>query len=545
MKQYVIGIDFGTLSGRAILVDAENGAEIAEATHVYPHGVMDEALPSGRKLPPMFALQHPADYLEALSNTVPRLLEQTGVSPVQVAGIGIDFTASTVLPVNGDGTPLCMLPEFEGEPHAYVKLWKHHASEPQANEINALARERGEAWLNSYGGSVSCEWMIPKILEVLQNAPEVYARTDRFTEAGDWITRVLTGNETHSAVFAGYKACWSAESGFPSNDFFKALDPRLSGIVGSKICAHVNPIGEIAGKLNARGAELLGLPEGIPVALPMIDGHAAMPALGVTDVGELVIVIGTSCNLFVNSRTCPEIDGICGKVRDGVYPELYTYEAGQACCGDIYEWFVQNCVPAAYEREAGARGINLHKLLREKAMKLRPGESGLIALDWHNGNRCIIGNTFLSSMMLGMTLQTKAEEIYRAWIEATAFGSRVIMEQLEKGGVEIHTVYAGGGIASKDEMMMQIYADVLGKEIRIAASKQAGALGSTIYAAVAAGIYPDIASAVRCMTRPCTRVYTPDPENQALYQKLYEEYVTLQDYFGRGGNAVMERLKGR
>ena len=545
MKKYVIGLDFGTLSGRAILVDTANGQEIAEAVYEYPHGVMDACLPSGKELPPMFALQHPLDYIEAIRFTVPAVLQKANVSPDAVVGMGIDFTASTVLPVDQEGTPLCLLPDLTDEPHAYVKLWKHHAAEPQANEINALAESRGEAWLANYGGSVSCEWMLPKILEILRNAPDIYARTARFTEAGDWLSRVLTGKETHSAVFAGYKALWNSESGFPSDDFFKALDPRLGGIVGSKICQTVNPIGEIAGVLNANGAELTGLNPGTPLALPMIDGHAAMPALGITGEGELVIVVGTSCNQFINSSKKLEIDGICGFVKDGVYSDLYTYEAGQACAGDIYEWFVQNCVPASYIEEAKEREISVHQLLREKAMRLQVGESGLVALDWHNGNRCVIGNTFLSAMMLGMTLQTKPEEMYRAWIEATVFGSRAIIEQFEKGGIEIKAIYMGGGIVAKDEMMMQIYADVTGKEIRIAASRQAGALGSAIYAAVAAGVYQTIAEAVAHMTRPYQKAYTPNPENQARYEKLYAEYVTLHDYFGRGGNAVMERLKGR
>ncbi len=542
MKNYVVGIDYGTLSARAVLVDAANGDEVAEAAFLYPHGVMDACLPSGKKLPPKYALQHPADYLNALSATVPSLLEQTAIPKEQVKGVCIDFTACTVLPVDENRTPLCMTEDMEDEPHAYVKLWKHHSAEREAKEIDALAKARGESWFAYYGGNVSCEWLFPKLLEIAREAPHIYQKTARFLEAADWLSEVLTGRESRSAMFAGYKALWNPETGYPSNEFFKALDPVLDGVIGTKIPEKVNDNRENAGLLNAEGARLTGLCEGTPLAIPMIDGHAAMPALGTVGEGDLMIVVGTSCNQFINSRVRCDIDGICGYVRDGVIPGLYTYEAGQACAGDIYEWFTKNCVPEQYEIEARARGMKMHALLREKAMKLSPGESGLIALDWHNGNRCLLGNTSLSSMMLGMTLATRPEEIYRAWIEATVYGSRMIMEQFEAGGLSIKRIVAGGGISVKDEMMMQIYADVTGRSVEIAESAQAGAKGSAIRAAVAAGIYPDLCRASKSMIGPAARVYTPDPERHKIYNRLYQEYKTLHDYFGRGENPVMERL---
>jgi L-ribulokinase len=542
MKNYVVGIDYGTLSARAVLLDTENGDEVAEATYIYPHGVIDECLPSGKKLPPKYALQHPADYLNALPETVPLLLEQGGIPKEQVKGVCIDFTACTVLPVDEKRVPLCMTEGMEDEPHAYAKLWKHHSAEREAKELDALARARDESWFAYYGGNVSCEWLFPKLLEIAREAPHVYQKTARFLEAADWLSEMLTGRESRSAMFAGYKALWNPETGYPSNDFFKALDPLLDGVIGTKIPETVNDNRENAGLLSAKGARLTGLCEGTPLAIPMIDGHAAMPALGTVDEGDLMIVVGTSCNQFINSRERRDIDGICGYVRDGVIHGLYTYEAGQACAGDIYEWFTKNCVPESYEVEARERGMKMHALLREKAMKLSPGESGLIALDWHNGNRCLLGNTSLSSMMLGMTLATRPEEIYRAWIEATVYGSRMIMEQFEQNGLTVNRIVAGGGIAKKDEMMMQIYADVTGKPIEIAESAQAGAKGSAIRAAVAAGIYPDLAEASRRMIRPADRVYIPDPERHELYNRLYAEYKILHDYFGRGENPVMERL---
>lgn len=542
-RKYVIGLDFGTLSGRAILVNAADGEELAEAVFAYPHGVMDTTLPGGTPLPPKFALQHPGDYLEVLRRTVPEVLREAGVQAEEIAGIGMDFTACTALPTDKAGVPLCMKPEYANEPHAYVKLWKHHAAQPQANEINELAKVRGEAWLEDCGGDVSCEWLLPKLLELLRKAPELYDKAERFTEAADWLSLVLTGEETRSASFAAYKALWNAETGYPSDAFLTALDPGLHGAAEKMLAGRIVPVGERAGLLSQTGAELCGLPVGTPLAAPMIDGHAAMPALAVTEEGDLMMVIGTSCNQFVHSRTRRSIPGICGHAYSGVIPGMDTYEAGQACAGDAFDWFVQNAVPTAYEEEAKRRGVSVHQVLRERAARLAPGESGLLALDWLNGNRCLLGNTELSGMMLGITLQTKPEELYRAWIESVAYGSRMILEQLETGGISVRRICAGGGIPQKDGMLMQIYADVLGKEISVAGSGQACALGSAIYAAVAAGIYPTVEEAARKMAKPPTQIYTPNEEHRKAYNRLYAEYCTLHDYFGRGQNRVMERLR--
>ena len=542
MKQYVIGIDYGTLSGRTVLVNTETGEGVAEATHSYAHGVMDETLPCGKKLPANYALQHPNDYLEVLRTTVPTVLKQANVNADDVVGIGIDFTACTVLPIDQAGTPLCMKEEYENEPHAYVKLWKHHAAQPEADVITALAEKRGEPWLPIYGGKISSEWVLPKLLQVLREAPEVYENTDRFIEAADWLSLMLTDTETHSAAFAGYKGLWNAETGYPNDAFMTALDERLHGVVGTKLSEKVLGMDQIAGRLSVRGASLTGLPVGIPVALPMIDAHAAMPALNITGDGDLMMIVGTSTCHILNSTQGKNVEGICGYVKDGVIPGFYTYEAGQAAVGDSFDWFVKNCVPASYTEEAKEKGINLHKLLREKASKLKVGESRLLALDWLNGNRSILVNAHLTGLILGLTLQTKPEEIYRALIEATAYGTRVIVEQYEQNGIEIKSICAAGGIAQKDEMMMQIYADVLNREIRIAGSTQAGALGSAIYASVAAGIYPDVKSAAERLAKPDLKVYKPNEENRNAYSKLYAEYKKLHDYFGMGGNDVMLKI---
>ena len=541
MKRYTIGVDFGTLSGRALLLDAESGAVLATSVLNYPHGVMDRELPDGTSLPPQYALQHPADYIEVLKTTVPDVLRQADVSPEEVVGIGIDFTTCTLLSMYEDGTPLCMDPKYEHEPHAYVKLWKHHGAQPEADFINALAKERGEEWIDVYGGKISSEWAIPKILETLHKAPEVFADTARFLDAGDWLSYVLTGEESHAAGFAGFKCLWGADRGYPNNDFFTAVDPRLSGLIGTKISADVRTVEGTAGKLSAKGAELTGLCEGIPVALPILDAHAAMPALDIVKPGVLMIIVGTSGVQLVHADRKYDLQGICGYVRDSVVPGLYTYEAGQSGLGDCFDWFVKNGVPESYEREARESGMSIHKYLREKAKALRVGESGLLALDWLNGNRSTLQDADLSGMVLGITLSTRPEEIYRALIEATAFGLRRILDVFTGGGMEIFSIRASGGIAKKDEMLMQIYADVCGKTIDVVNTEQGAAHGSAIYAAVAAGVYPSVVEASEALAVKDAQTYTPNPENFARYEQLYAEYCRLYDYFGTE-NHVMKRL---
>lgn len=543
MGTYAVGIDFGTLSGRCVLVDCSNGREVAEAVCNYPHGVMDDCLPNGKKLPPLYALQHPEDYLLVLRTTVRQALEKAGVSPQEVAGVGIDFTACTLLPVDSKGTPLCTYPEYEAEPHAYVKLWKHHGAQAEADEINALAEQRKEKWLYANGGKLSCEGAFPKILEVLRKAPEIYQKTARFMEAADWLVSMLIGEEVHSKPFAGYKALY-LDGAYPTNDFLVSLDPGLDGIVGTKISEKVQGFSKAAGKLCPEGAALTGLQVGTPVAIAQIDAHAAMPALKITRPGELMIILGTSACHIVNGTAEESITGICGYVTGGVIPGLVTYEAGQAAVGDIFDWFVKHYTPADYQKEADARGVSPHVILTEKAEKLAVGESGLLALDWMNGNRSVLDDSQLSGLILGLTLGTKPEEVYRALLEATAFGTKMIIDTLEKNQVPISCVKVAGGIANKNAFLMQTYADVLNREIQVCQSTQAGALGSAIYAATAAGCYPTIQEAAEAMGTSFHKRYLPNAEKHQAYAKLYADYKQLHDYFGRGENNVMKRLLG-
>ena len=547
-KKYSIGIDFGTLSGRAILVEVDTGDIIATAVKEYTHGVMDEYLPDGKtRLGPDWALEHPADYLEVLKETIPAVLKESGVDAENVIGLAIDFTACTMLPVDASGTPLCMKEEYKTNPHTYVKLWKHHAAQYEANKLNEKAAERGEKFLSRYGGKISSEWLFPKIMQILDEAPEIYAAADRFMEATDWVTMRLTGNERRNSCTAGYKAIWSKREGYPSKEFFKALDPRLENVVEDKLSTDIYPLGGKAGELTQEMAELTGLKAGTAVGIANVDAHVAVPSLGITEAGKMLMIMGTStCHMVLGTEE-KIVPGMCGVVEDGILPGFFGYEAGQSCVGDHFQWFVENCVPAAYTDEAKSRNISIHKLLREKATQLKVGESGLIALDWWNGNRSVLVDVDLTGLIIGCTLQTKPEEIYRALIEATAYGTNMIIETFENSGVKIDELYACGGIAEKDEMMMQIYADVTNREIRISGSPQAVALGSAMFGAVAAGKarggYDSIFEAAKYMSKVKEAYYKPNPANVEAYKKLYAEYKLLHDYFGRGENDVMKRLK--
>ena len=539
-KKYTIGIDFGTLSARAVALELATGEEVAQAVFEYPHGVLDRQLPSGRKLPPQFALQHPQDYLDSLRAVIGGVLQR--VKKEEVAALCVDFTTSTLLPVDEQGTPLCFLPEFSDEPHAYCKLWKHHGPVKQALAFDRVARSRGEKWLAKCGGTSSSEWMFPKILETLEQAPEVYDRTCRFYEAGDWLSLMLTGRESHNPCMAGLKGYWNPTDGFPEDDFFRAVHPGLSGIVGTKVCSRVDRADDLAGGISAAGAALTGLMEGTPVAIPMGDAHAAMPALNITEPGQCLLVLGTSGVLMVNSSQPVAVPGICSQAEGGIYGDLCTLEAGQAGLGDCFDWFVHHCVPAAYRQEAEEQNLSIHQLLQKKAGTLRPGESRLLALDWWSGNRSILKNDDLSGMILGLNLQTRPEEIYRALIEATAFGLRVIVDNYESHGVQVGNICAAGGIAMKAPLLMQIYADVLGRELTVGHSAQAGARGSAICAAVAAGRFSSLREAANQYARPCEKAYGPIAENVEVYEKLYREYKKLHDYFGRENN-VMDNLQ--
>jgi ribulose kinase len=453
-RALVVGVDFGTLSGRALVVRVADGAELGSAVHPYAHGVVDDRLPTtGVRLPPDWALQVPSDYIDVLRNAVPEAIRSSGADRDEVIGIATDFTACTMVPTTEDGIPLCELPQFAGRPHSYVKLWKHHAAQGQADRINDLAAKRGESWLPRYGD-----------------------------------------------------------------------------------------LGDRAGNLSARAAEWTRLPEGIAVAAGNVDAHVTNPAGQAIEPGQMVAIMGTSTCHTMNSDQLHEVPGMCGVVDGGITKGLWGYEAGQSGVGDIFGWFVHNSVPEGYATEARSRGIGLHELLTEKAAAQQVGEHGLLALDWHSGNRSILVDHELSGMIVGQTLATKPEDIYRALIEATAFGARTVVEAFNQAGVPVREFVVAGGLI-KNAFLMQIYADVLNMPLSVVSSEQAPALGSAIHAAVAAGAYPDVAAASAVMGRAEKNVYQPIKANVASYDELFEEYRTLHDYFGRGENKVMHHLR--
>lgn len=536
--KYTIGIDFGTLSGRAVLAETETGRIVASRVHEYAHGVMEADLPQG------WALQHPGDYLEVLETTIPGLMAAAGVPREDVIAIGVDFTASTTLPVDEDGIPLCFREEFSREPHAFVKLWKHHSAQAQANRITALAQARKEPWLEFYGGKVSCEWSVPKLLELLEEAPYIYSAMAHWMEAGDWIVWQLTGQPRQSACGVGYKAFW--RQGFPSPEFFKALDPRLENVSAEKFSAPVIPVCTAAGGLLPCMAQKLGLAAGIPVAASMVDAHACFPTAGITEPGGVLAILGTSGCYMALSREFIPVPGISGAVEDGILPGFWGYEAGQSCVGDHFAWVADRITPESYRQEARLQGVSVQQYLTGLARDQKPGQHGLVALDWWNGNRSILMDADLTGLILGMTLSTRPEDIYRALIEATAYGARTILDNYRRHGLPCDALYTTGGICLKNPMMMQIYADVLNIPVHVADTQQGGALGSAILAAAVAGSgsggHDTPEAAIKAMAPGCGITYLPDPADAAAYEKLYGIYTRLQDHFGVQNPDIMHTL---
>src|SRR5579862_8186953 len=538
---YVVGADFGTLSARALVVRVSDGTEAGTAVREYAHGVIDRSLAGHGELPPDWALQDPGDYTEALSVAVPAAIRDAGIDPRQVVGVATDFTASTCMPVLAAGTPLCQLPHLAGRPHAYPKLWKHHAAQPQADRINAAAHERHEKWINRYGGKISSEWQFAKALQVFDEDPEIYQLADRWIEAADWIIWQLCGTETRNACTAGYKGIFQ-DGQYPSRDFLAALDPRFASFAADKLAHPITPLGALAGPLTPAAAALTGLPEGIAVAVGNVDAHVTLPAAGSCAPGTMVAIMGTSTCHVMNGTGLAEVPGMCGAVDGGIVAGLWGYEAGQSGVGDIFAWFTRNGVPGEFADEAGRRGVSVQQLLDEKAAAEPVGAHGLVALDWEGGNRSVLVDGRLSGVIVGLTLATTAPEIYRALLESTAFGTRMIMDTFRDSGVPVTELVVAGGLI-KSKPLMQIYADVTRRPLSVIGSGQGPALGSATHAAVAAGAYPDVPAAAAAMGRIDRDVYRPAAGRADVNDELYAEYVRLHDYFGRGENPVMHRLR--
>ena len=542
MSKYVIGVDYGTLSGRAVVVRTQDGAELGSAVFEYPNAVMDTVLnATGKKLGPDWALQNALDYVEVIKHTVPAAIKAAGIDPADVVGIATDFTACTILPVTEDGRPLSELEQFKGNPHAYVKLWKHHAAQPHADRINQLARDRNESWLALYGGPISCEWELAKGLQLFEEAPDVYASMYKFVEAADWIIWQLCGTYVRNACTAGYKG--NLQGGeYPSREYFEALSPGFGDFAETKLKHPIGQLGALAGGLSFEAAAWTGLNPGIAVAVGNVDAHVTAPAAKATQPGQMVAIMGTSTCHVMNGDKLAVVPGMCGVVEGGIVSGLYGYEAGQSGVGDIFAWYVNNQVPVSYFEAAAAASKSVHQHLTDLAAQQKVGEHGLIALDWHSGNRSVLVDHELSGLMMGSTLTTKAEDGYRALLESTAFGTRKIVETFRESGIGVTEFIVAGGLI-KNQFLMQLYSDVTRLPLSILDSEQGPALGSAIHAAVAAGEYPDVRTASDAMGRVQKAMYRPNEERAAQYDRLYAEYETLHDYFGRGENNVMKRLK--
>ena len=442
-----------------------------------------------------------------------------------------------------DGTPLCEVPEFATSPHAFVKLWRHHAAQPQADRINLLARESGQQWLARYGGLISSEWEFAKALQMLEEAPELYAAMDHFVEAADWIVWQLTGTYIRNACTAGYKGLYQ-DGAYPDAAFLSALNPGFASFVSDKLDHTIGLLGDRAGSLSAQAAAWTGLPEGITVAVGNVDAHVTASAAQAVGPGQMVAIMGTSTCHVLNATELHEVPGMCGVVEGGIVPGLWGYEAGQSGVGDIFGWFVKHGVPSQYYETADATGVSVHELLTELSRDQAVGEHGLIALDWHSGNRSVLVDHELSGVVVGQTLATRAEDTYRALLEATAFGTRTIIDSFNNSGVPVTELIVAGGLL-KNTLLMQIYADVTNLPLSTIGSTQGPALGSAIHAAVAAGAYPDIHGAARAMGRSNKAVYHPIAENVKAYEELFADYTELHDWFGRGSTQLMHRLKAR
>jgi len=531
--RYTLGLDYGTNSVRALLVNTANGKEVATAVWGYEHGEAGVIL--GRD--PNLARQHPADYVKGAEVTIKKALAEArrtvrGFKPEQVVGIGVDTTGSTPLPVDERGQPLAFQKRFAKHPAAMAWLWKDHTGVAEAAEITEKARQMRPQYLAKCGGTYSSEWFFSKILHCLRTAPEVFDAAYTWVECADWVPAMLTGTEapdklTIGVCAAGHKAMYSDEwGGYPDAEFLSALDPKL-GELRTRLRPKAYAVDKAVGGLTAEWAARTGLPAGIPVAVGAFDAHLGGVGSGIAP-GTLVKIIGTStCDMMVVPVGQPlaDIPGLCGIVNGSILPGYWGLEAGQSAVGDIFNWFVNYLQP-------GGKKLGSHEELTKGAARLKPGESGLLALDWNNGNRTILVDQRLTGLLLGQTLYTTPAEIYRALIEATAFGALTIINRFEEYGVKVQQIVNCGGIAEKNPLVMQIYADVTGRPMKVSRSAQTCALGAAIAGAVVAGVHPDFAAAQKAMTGLKPRGFQPNPEAHAVYRELYALYRKLHDAFG-------------
>jgi L-ribulokinase len=527
----VLGLDFGTESVRALLADTQRG-EIEAISVRYAHGQIVNEIPSsltgsGRPIAihTQYAFQEPNDWLQSAAKAVRALLRKTGQSGESIRGIGVDFTSCTMLPTTLDGTPLCWREEWKNEPFAWPKLWKHHGAQSQTDRINQIATKRNEPFLPYYGHVVGLEWFFPKILETMEKAPQIYDAAEVWLEAGDWFVWQLVGGPAiemaRSTCQAGYKGMWTAPSGYPSEAFLKAVNPRWKNIAKEKLPGRLVPPGVAAGGLTKEMAKRFGLSPDTPVSAAIIDAHAGVPGAGAAEPGTLVMVMGTSSCHMLNSCTEAYLPGVAGVVKDGILPGYYGYETGQAAVGDAFDWL---------RRITNSKSLSS---LGDEAAALPAGADGLLCLDWFHGCRTPLMNGNLRGAFTGLSLQHSPAHMYRALLEASAMGLRWIVELLESGNVEVNRFVATGGLPHHNPLMVQVYADVLNTTIEVHPSKNGPALGAAILGAMAAGLFPDSESAIRAMSMPKrsqVKSVKPNRNLQKTYDALYRSYRDLATF---------------
>ncbi|MCE9589373.1 MAG: ribulokinase [Planctomycetes bacterium] len=527
-----LGLDFGTESVRALLVTL-NGVEAGSAVARYASGQITRRLPtSDEELPPDFALQDPRDWLDASGEAVRAALKQARAGADRVISIGVDFTSCTMLPALRDGTPLCQIDRFRKQKYAWPKLWKHHAAKAQTDRVNAVARQRKEPWLDRYGGIIGLEWFFPKILETLDHAPAVYDATEVWLEAGDWYVWQLVGcgnGLPRSTCQAGYKAQWNAHTGYPSPAFFKALHPKMENVVRDKMPGTLMAPGERAGELCDMMAKKLGLRAGVPVSAAVIDAHAGVPGAGVAEPSTLVMVMGTSSCHMLNSRIEKLVPGVAGVAEGGILPGYFGYETGQAAVGDAFDWF---------RRFAGEKDF---AALNDEAAKLPPGADGVLCMDWFNGCRTPLMDGSLTGAFTGLSINHGPAHMYRALLEASAFGLRWIVEVLREGGVPVRRFTATGGLPHHNPLLVQIYADVLDERVAVHPSRQGPALGAAILGVLAAGKsvtgFVSASGAIHAMARTGEpRLVRPDRKAAKIYDGVYARYRALAENLRRDGH---------
>lgn len=537
-RTLALGVDYGTSSVRALVVDTATGEEIATATWTYSHGT-DGVIVDARD--PNLARQHPADYVEAFEKSVRAAVQAAsqvpGCSADAIVGIGVDTTGSTPLPVDRSGTPLGLLPEYQETPDAMAWLWKDHTSWSEAAEITRRAAERGEPYLAKCGGAYSSEWYWSKILHCSRINPKVAGAAASWVELCDWVPGWLTGNTdpasmARSICAAGHKAMYNLQwGGLPSEAFLQELGLPTSY---RRLYTKAVPSDRRAGSLREEIARRVGLTPGIPVAVGAFDAHMGAVGSGIRP-GTLVKIMGTStcdCMVWPMDQRLEDIPGVCGIVPESIMPGMYGIEAGQSAVGDIFNWFAARFATVG---PSGGAAEDAHRRLTEEASRLKPGESGLVALDWNNGNRTVLVDPRLTGLLIGQTLATSAAEVYLALIEATAFGALKIIERIEQYGVKVAEIVNCGGIAEKSPLVMQVYADVTGRPMKVSRSSQTCALGAAIFGAVVGGAHTSVSAAQAAMTGVKSTVYTPRPDAVATYRRLFALYSRLHDAFGVRG----------